>query len=195
MVKTYNKPDLNAPRYRPKKLNLTNQEVYGQFMEQNPRFASLTLAQFKEVVGAFNGKIWNRVIESRDGVELPEQLGYIFIGTCPRKHSDNPDIKKSLQYGVKVQNQNWESDQYTAKIFYTNFETRYRFRHHDMWGFTALRDFKRNVAKTYPTDWKKYIQVDNLVKVSLLFRRQTFKDIKKQETAQLLEAYDEFNLD
>lgn len=195
MATNYKKPDLNAPRYRPKKLNLTNQEVYNQFITENPKFSSLTVHEFKEVIKLFNGRIWQHVIESRDGVELPEQLGFLFIGTCPRKHGDNPDHKKSQMYGVKVQNQNWESDQYVAKIFYTNFETKYRFRHHDMWGFTGVRDFKRTVAHTYPKEWKKYVQVDNLVKVSLLFRKQRFKDFKKQETAKLLEEYDEFNLD
>jgi hypothetical protein len=191
----YKQPDLNAPRYRPKKLNLTNSNVYNQFVQENPRFSSLTATQFKEVVSTFNGKIWNKVIESRDGVELPEQLGYLFIGTCPRKQGDNPDFRKSNQYGKKIQNQNWESDQYVAKIFYTNFETKYRFKHHEMWGFTGLRDFKRTVAKTYPQEWKKYVQVDNLVKVSLLFRKHKFKDFKKNETQKLLEEYDEFNLD
>jgi hypothetical protein len=191
----YKQPDLNAPRYRPKKLNLTNSNVYNQFVQENPRFSSLTATQFKEVVSTFNGKIWNKVIESRDGVELPEQLGYLFIGTCPRKQGDNPDFRKSNQYGRKIQNQNWESDQYVAKIFYTNFETKYRFKHHEMWGFTGLRDFKRTVAKTYPQEWKKYVQVDNLVKVSLLFRKHKFKDFKKNETQKLLEEYDEFNLD
>lgn len=195
MATNYKKPDLNAPRYRPKKLNLTNQEVYQQFLNENPRFGFVTLTQFKEVITSFNGKIWQKVIDSRDGVELPEQLGYLFIGTCPRKKYDNPDWLKSNQYGVKVQNQNWESDQYVAKIFYTNFETKYRFKHHEMWGFTGLRDFKRTVAHTYPTEWKKYVQVDNLVKVSLLFRKEKFKDFKKQETARLLDEYDEFNLD
>jgi hypothetical protein len=191
----YKKPDLNAPRYRPKKLNLTNVDVYNKFIEENSRFSSLTATQFKQVISSFNGKIWQHVIDNRDGVELPEQLGYLFIGTCPRKQNDNPNYKVSNQYGQKVQNQNWESDQYVAKIFYTNFETKYRFKHHEMWGFTGLRDFKRTVAKTYPTEWKKYVQVDNLVKVSLLFRKQKFKDFKKQETARLLDEYDEFNLD
>lgn len=195
MAIKYNKPDLNAPRYRPKKLNLTNQEVYQKFLDENPRFGTLTVTQFKDVIKTFNGKIWNKVVESRDGVELPEQLGYLFIGSCPRKINDNPDRVKSMQYGIKVQNQNWESDQFVAKIFYTNFETKYRFKHHEMWGFTGLRDFKRSVAHTYPTEWKKYVQVDNLVKVSLLFRKQKLKDFKKQETADLLKEYDEFNLD
>jgi hypothetical protein len=192
---TYNKPDLNAPRYRPKKLNLTNKEVHKQFLNENPRFGSITITEFKDIIKSFNGKIWNKVIDKRDGVELPEQLGYIFIGSCPRKKGENTDYKLSGEYGVKIQNQNWESDQYTAKIFYTNFESKYRFKHHEMWAFTGLRDFKRTVAKTYPIEWKKYVQVDDLIKVSLLFRKQKFQDFKKQETEILLEEYDEFNLD
>lgn len=195
MATKYKKPDLNAPRYRPKKLNLTNAQVYQQFIDENPRYATLTVKQFKEVITKFNGKIWNKVIESRDGVELPEQLGFMFIGTCPRKKSDNVDYIRSIEYGFKIQNQNWESDQYVAKIFYTNFETKYRFKYNEMWGFTGLRDFKRTVAHTYPTEWKKYVQVDNLIKVSRLFRKYKFKDFKKQETARLLDEYDEFNLD
>ncbi len=195
MATTYNKPDLNAPRYRPKKLNLTNKEVHKQFLNENPRFGSITITEFKDIIKSFNGKIWNKVIDKRDGVELPEQLGYIFIGSCPRKKGENTDYKLSGEYGVKIQNQNWESDQYTAKIFYTNFESKYRFKHHEMWAFTGLRDFKRTVAKTYPIEWKKYVQVDDLIKVSLLFRKQKFQDFKKQETEILLEEYDEFNLD
>lgn len=195
MSRTYKKPDLNAPRFRPRRLNLTNISTYNRFLEENPKFTGLTAIQFKEVIKSFNGKIWKKAVETRDGVELPEQLGYIFIGSCPRKKNDNPDRVKSLQYGMRIQNQNWESDQYVAKIFYTNFETKYWFKHHDMWGFTGVRDFKRTVAKTYPKEWKKYVMVDNLVRISRIFRKQKFKDFKKQETAKLLEEYDEFNLD
>lgn len=193
MSKTYKKPDLNAPRFRPKKLNITNKESYEKFISENPKYAFLTINQYKEIITVFNGKIWETVIKEREGIELPEQLGYLFIGSCPRKKFDNTDYKKSEHYGVKLQSQNWESDQYVAKIFYTNFETKYRFKHHEMWGFKGLRDFTRGVAKTYPIEWKKYIMVDNLMKVSRLFRREKFKQSKKVETVLLLENYDEFN--
>jgi hypothetical protein len=192
--KPYKKPDLNAPRYRPKKLNLTNIDIYNKFLEENPHLERICLNKFKEVIKTFNGKIWQSVIESRDGVELPEQLGYIFIGTCPRKKS-NVDFKKSEHYGVKIQNQNWESDQYVAKIFYTNYEGKYKFRNHELWGFTAVRDFKRSVGQTYPKEWKKYVMVDNMVRVSRIFRNQSFVQFKKKETKDLLQEYDEFNLD
>lgn len=180
MAKPFKKPDLNAPRFRPKKLNLTNADMHEAFLAAHPKH-QVSLSEFKEVISVFNGKIWQNVIERRDGVELPEQLGFLFIGSCPRKKGENTNYKQSAEYGVKIQNRNWESDQFTAKIFYTNFETKYRFKHHELWGFEGLRDFKRTVAKTYPVEWKKYVQVDNLIRISLLFRKQKFKDFKKKK--------------
>jgi hypothetical protein len=195
VAKQFKKPDLTAPRYRPKKLNLTNTDFYNRFITENPKYANISNIQFKEIIKTFNGLIWEGVIKERDGIQLPEQLGYIFIGSCPRKVNDNVDYNKSLHYGVKLQNRNWESDQYVAKIFYTNFETKYRFKNHDLWGFTGLRDFKRSVAKTYPEQWKKYVQVDNKLKISRLFRLEKFKQFKTDETKELLKTYDEFNLE
>jgi len=194
VAKQYKKPDLNAPRYRPTKLNLTNVDFYNRFIQDNPKHNQLTIDQFKDVIKTFNGKIWEAVINERDGVQLPEQLGFIFIGSCPRKKS-NVDYKKSEEYGVILQNQNWESDQYLAKIFYTNFETKYRFKNHELWGFKGLRDFTRAVGQAYPKQWKKYVEVDNKLKISRLFRMEKFKQFKTEETAELLKNYDEFNLD
>lgn len=194
MAKTFKKPDLNAPRFRPKKLNFTNVDFFKKFIEENPKFNQLTADQFKEIISAFNGKIWRTVIEERDGVQLPEQIGYLFIGSCPRKKS-NVDFDKSKHYGVVLQNKNWESDQFIAKIFYTNFETKYRFKNHELWGFKGVRDFTRGVGQSYPKEWKKYIQMDNMIKASRLFRKHKIDSIKKIETNDLLKNYDEFNLD
>lgn len=194
MSRTYKKPDLKAPRYRPKKLNLTNQEYYTKFLAENPRYSHISVEKFKEVIAVFNGLIWQTVIAERDGVELPEQLGYLFIGTCPRKRS-NVDFAKSNNMGAVLQHHNWESDQYLAKIFYTNFETKYRFKHNELWSFSGVRDFKRQVGKTYPTEWKKYVMVDNLVRVSKLFRKNSYRMSKQKEEHKLIEQYDEFNLD
>lgn len=194
MSKEFKKPDLKAPRYRPKRLNFTNSEFFKKFIKEHPKYSFLTNEQFKQIIEKFNEKIWTTVIDFRDGVELPEQLGYIFIGSCPRKKS-NVDFKKSKDFGKILQNRNWESDDYLAKIFYTNFETKYRFKNHELWGFVGLRDFKRSVAKVYPKEWKKYLVVDNMTKVSKIFRRHKHKDFKKKEVEDLLKNYDEFNLE
>lgn len=194
-MKKYKKPDLNAPRYRPKKLNICNQQFYERFIQEHPKYAGITIDQFKKVISTYNKMIWETVIDYRDGIELPEQLGYIFIGTCPRVKKKNVDYAKSAQYGYVVQNQNWESDNYLAKIFYTNFETKYTFHNRDLWSFSGIRDFKRTVAKTYPKQWKMYVMIDNYMKISRIFRLHRYKEFKKNETSVLLETYDEFNLD
>lgn len=193
MKKTYKKPDLNAPRYRPKRLSLLNKVFFDRFIKDNPKYANINIKDFKNIITTFNGMIWQTILDERDGIQLPEQLGYIFIGSCPRKKS-NVDFAKSAQYGFVIQHQNWESDQFTAKIFYTNYETKYRFKNHELWGFNGLRDFTRTTGKTYPTEWKKYIQVENKIKVSRLFRVEKFKQFKTEEAATLIKDYDEFNL-
>jgi hypothetical protein len=194
VAKQYKKPDLNAPRYRPKKLNLTNVDFYKRFIEENPKYSDVTIEQFKNIIKTFNGKIWETAVNERDGVQLPEQLGFIFIGSCPRKKS-NVDFNKSKEHGIILQHQNWESDQFAAKIFYTNYEAKYRFKNHELWGFKGVRDFTRKVGQTYPKEWKKYIQVDALIRVSRLFRLEKFKQFKTEETIDLLKDYDEFNLE
>lgn len=162
-------------------------------MEKNPKYKDISLEQVKEIVKVYNGKIWQTVLDSRDGIELPEQLGNLFIGSTFKKKSDNINYKKSIELGYKVQNQNLISDQYLAKIFYTNFESKYRFRFHELWSFTGVRDFKRTIAKVYPIDWKKYIVIDQDQKVSKLFRKQVYKDMMKEQTIMKLETYDEFD--
>lgn len=196
MTKTFKKPDLNAPRYRPRKCNLLNVEFHKKFIAKYPRYADLDLLTVKKIVSSFNGALWQTAVDYRDGIELPEQLGYVFIGTCPKKKGDNPNYYLSLQHGIKTQNQNWESDQYIAKIFYTNFETKYKFKNHELWGFTAVRDFKRTVAHVYPQEWKKYLFVDNKQIISRIFRKQKHIQLKqKTKEEQILETYDEFSFD
>lgn len=194
MAKQYNKPDLNAPRFRPKKLNFTNLGFFNKFIEEKPKFNQLTLNEFKQIISTFNEKIWKTTIEERNGVQLPEQIGYLFIGSCPRKKS-NVDFNKSKHYGVVLQNKNWESDQFIAKIFYTNFETKYRFKNHELWSFKGVRNFTRSVGQSYPKEWKKYVEMDNMIKASRLFRKHKIENIKKIEINNLLKNYDEFNLD
>ena len=70
----FNKPDLNAPRFRPKRYNLLNVNFCNKIKEKNENCKDLTNNQIKEVIKTFNNNIWESVIEKRDGVELLEQL-------------------------------------------------------------------------------------------------------------------------
>ena len=145
-------------------------------------FANIDNGILRKIIKKFNQNIWNGVIDNRDGVELPNSLGYLFIGTCKPAKTINMNYALSKKYGKVIQNHNWETDGNLGKIFYTNYTSKYRFKNRDLWRFQAHRDFKRTVAKRYPEEWTKYIFMNKKNKVSHLYTRHEegfLKELKK----------------
>ena len=171
MISNFKKPNLNAPRYREKVFSILNIETLKEFKEKYPAYKNIDNDKLKNIIKFFNEKIWQEVIQNRDGVELPYSLGYLFIGTCPAAKSVNTDYALSKKYGKVLQNKNWDTDGKVAKIFYTNYTTKYRFRNRELWQFVAVRQFKRSVASIYPKQWQKYISVPNKFRVADMYKK------------------------
>jgi hypothetical protein len=107
----------------------------------------------------------------------------------------NKDYKTSKELQQLIQHRNWESDNYLAKIFYTNYGSKYRFMFSKLWGFKPVRQFSRSVGQTYPDQYLKYLVVDNKRRINEIFGKKAFKmDIEKQEK-EMLKDYNEFDLD
>lgn len=193
-MKEFNNPDVKEARFRPDILNVFNPKLVKDFKKKYPKYKNLDYKLLKEVMRKFNNAIFQEVIDTRDGVELPEQLGWLFIGTCQQSKKTNVDFAKSKKYGVTVTNKNWETDGKLAKIFFTNYAPKHRMRNREFWGFTACREFKRTVAKTYPENWNTYIVVDANQRLRLAYNKAVYKEIKLKETAKALENYNEFDL-
>lgn len=193
-MKAAKKPDLHAPRFRKTATGIMNAAFIKQLREKVPGCNVLNDKEIKEVIQTSNGILWQTAIDVRDGVELPNQLGHIFIGTCPPKKSKNVDFKLSADYLKVVQHRNWESDNYLAKIFYTTFGSKYRFKHHELWAFNPTRAFKREVGKTYPQKWKQYVMVDPSKKISYIYKASEAQIYKAEQTEISLETYNEFDL-
>tara|TARA_R100001463_G_scaffold14539_3_gene38184 strand:- start:6418 stop:6936 length:519 start_codon:yes stop_codon:yes gene_type:complete len=172
MISNFKQPNLNAPRYREKVLSILNAETLKEFKDKYPIYKKINNNKLKKIIRLFNEKIWKEVIENRNGVELPDSLGYLFIGTCPAAKSVNTNYALSKQYGKVLQNKNWETDGKVAKIFYTNYSTKYRFRNRELWQFKAIRQFKRSVAKNYPKKWTKYIVMGNKKRVAEMYKNK-----------------------
>lgn len=188
------KPNLNGPRYRKPSKNLLTKEFIKKLRENVPGCNVLSDDQIKEVIYKFNTNVWKTVIEVRDGVELPNLLGHVFIGTCQPKKSKNVDFKASADYLKVIQHRNWESDNYLAKIFYTTYGTRYRFKNNEIWAFNPARAFTRMVGKTYPQLWKQYVVVDPTRKISKLFKSYDYQMQRVEQTKDTIENYNEFDL-
>ena len=191
-MRGYKAPDLHASRLRIKPKRILSKDFIEEFKEKHPEFVSLDNKTIKKIVMTFNENIWKEVIEYRDGVELTESLGYLFIGTCTFNRDTNINYGLSVKYGKEIKNRNLESDSKLAKIFYTNYQTKYKFANRELWGFQAVRQFKRSVAKEYPVSWQKYIVVDSYKKVSEMFSKAMRKAGGKKQDQEVLKLYDEF---
>jgi len=195
MAKQFKKPDLNAARFREKSIHVLNMNLYKKFKKKFLEY-DITYQEFKNIIKTYNNQLADAIIENRDGVELPEGLGYIFIGSCPQLTKRvNIDYKKSSQYGVITTHRNWNSDNKVMKIFFTNSQVKYKLKNKQIWSFVATREFKRKASKNFTDDWNKYIFINNNRKISMLFKENINKINKGYERNQKVsDNYNEFDL-
>jgi len=187
-------PDVKAPRFRPDVYNVMNKKFFESFRQKYPKYKDLDDRELKRIGKTFNQTMYQAVIDTRDGIQLPEQIGWLFIGSCQQSKKQNIDFAKSKQYGVKVSNNNWATDGKLAKIFFSNFAPKHRIRNREYWTFVACREFKRSVAKAYPENWNMYLAVDSAKQAKVAYAKHLYKDMKNKETAKALETYNEFDL-
>tara|TARA_R110002126_G_scaffold147158_1_gene293181 strand:- start:1945 stop:2529 length:585 start_codon:yes stop_codon:yes gene_type:complete len=194
-MKKFNKPNLKAPRFREKQHIVYNKKLYKEFLKKFPEHVNVTLLEFKKIIETFNGMMWQGVIDNRNGVELPEGLGYVFIASCiPSKTKKNVDFKKSAEYGVITNHKNWDSDNFLMKIFFTNTKVRYNLPNKELWSFYPVRAFKRKASKIYKENWAKYIAVDNTKRITTIFEKQQKRDYFNKKSSKVSDDYNEFKM-
>lgn len=193
-MKEFKKPDLTAPRYRPEVYSILNKKFFDKFKERHPKYKEYDNAFLKKIIKTFNKIVYQTVIDKRDGVQLPETIGWLFIGTCQQSKKTNIDYAKSHKYGVTVTNKNFETDGKLAKIFFTSHAPKHKMKNREFWSFVACRDFKRSVAKTYPENWNMYVVVDATTKLRETYQKTVRRDIAIKRQEEGLKSYNEFDL-
>ena len=152
----FNKPNLNAPRFKKKRESMLNNKFYQELKSKYPECKNLDKREIREIVEAFNKEVVETIVTDRNGFELPEGLGYLFIGAVKIKKKKVVDYKNSLEHGVLITHKNWDTDGYVGKIVYTNYKAKYRFKNAQIWGFSACRNFRRYVSKEFKERWNTY---------------------------------------
>jgi hypothetical protein len=188
------KPNLNAPRYRKEVKNVLDEEFFEMFYDKFPKHKNLSETQIRKIIDSVNTLIWKTAIKERDGVEFPEGLGYIFLGSCKQSKMFSTDYGKSLKNDVRFKNYNWESDNHMLKIFYSNFSTKYSFENRNLWVFESSRNFSREASSVYRNEWKKYVQVEDHRKISSMFRNYIKTQSINNKKRDIPDNYDEFDL-
>lgn len=193
-MKEIRKPDLNAPRFRSKRISILTVKTLKALKKKYPEYSNLSLKEFKEIIMTFNNKLAEGIIDNRNGIELPDGLGFLFMGTCPPTKKKNIDYKKSHQYGVETSHRNWDSDNKLLKIFYTNRNSKHPFENKQVWSFKAVKQFRQKASEAYKTDWAKYIEVSPNEKISAMFDRHRKKEYVRNLKPVLPEGYNEFKM-
>lgn len=192
--KVFKGPDVKGKRFREDIYHMLTPKFYKEFKEKYPKYKDIDNKDLRKICIAIHNLFIETVIDNRDGVQLAESLGNIFIGTCQSSKKKNIDFGKSTKYGVVVTNTNWDTDNKMAKIFYSNFATKYNFLNRQCWGFKGSRRFKRSVAKTYATNWPIYIQVDPNKKIKQMFTKEMKKEYLQNMQKEKLKTYNEFDI-
>jgi len=193
-MKEFKTPDVKAPRFRPQKYDILNKEFFDRFKKKYPKYKDLDNKHLKNVMKAFNKIVYQTVIDTRDGIQLPELIGWLFIGTCQQSKKNNIDFAKSKKYGVTVTNKNWETDGKLAKIFFSNYAPKHKMKNREFWSFVACREFKRSVARSYPENWNMYVAAYNNKQIKLTYQKFAYKNLKARETEEALKTYNEFDI-
>lgn len=194
MSKEFKLPNVKAPRFRQKAHNVLNKDFFNAFKEKFGKYKDVTESDIRNIVKRFNEVLYETVIETRDGVQLPEGLGHLFIGSCQAVKGKNIDYAKSIKYNVTVNNKNWETDGKLAKIFYTCSASKYKYTFRECWSFIACRNFKRTVAKTYPENWNMYVSIDATTKMKKAYTALVLQGIRDRKLQSNLKDYNEFDL-
>ena len=101
-TKEFKKPNIKGPRFRPDVYQVMNPKLFNDFRKKHLRYKDVSDKDLRKIGKAFNILFWENVIDVRDGVELPEGLGYVFVGTCQASKKNNINFGKSQKYGIII---------------------------------------------------------------------------------------------
>ena len=169
--------DPRGPRCRTPRHVTINREVYDKYLEQNPN-SKLTFTEFKQICLRGNTLYRQAIMKNREGIELPERMGRMFIGAY-EKGKDKPYYdwavlrKKKVAYSHK----NWESDRYVCKLFYTNFGNQNKYQLRQYWYFNGCRKATEETSKNFRENWNFYVKIPRFQKMSELDKLE-FRTIK-----------------
>jgi len=197
--------DLHAPRFFKKRYDLLDRDnipIFKKMKSVYPELKEYTTAEIIKCVRAVNAAIAIEVLDNRNGVRLSDGLGIIVAGACKintETASKNIDYKESKRLGKLVYYQNQISDQYIAKVKYSNDLDRHMFDNHHMWCFDADRKLSSSLAKEFRKEggYKKYIVFTTRQHIGHLFRKlkiQKVSSTTEQMKLKRLVDHNEFDI-
>lgn len=156
MLRKVKPNDRTGKRFRASagRTNVLTPELFTSYKEKYPK-SEIDYKTFKGVIARLSTLIINHVQEDRDGYQLPQMLGYLFVGSYkPARKAI--DYKKSQELGLEVYHNNFDTDGLACKIFFSNYASKYKMVFRQLWKFKAHRTFQDQVSQTFKKNYKIY---------------------------------------
>ena len=68
-MENFKKPNLNAPRFRPEVKSILEKKFFEEFKTKHPQYKNILDAEIRKMIKEFNRFIYQKVVNSRDGVQ------------------------------------------------------------------------------------------------------------------------------
>jgi hypothetical protein len=163
-----NKKDYNKKVLTRNQKNLVNEEFLDTFLKLHPGNREF---RAERTIREFNDFLVNKVLNTREGVELPYHLGILITIVYPNKN--NPlNIIKSIDHNKEIQYTNMESDGYGTRILYITSQASRTFKYVKFWGFKPTPEVNKQLGETFKRQWKLYAVVSNIMFSSALFTKK-----------------------
>jgi hypothetical protein len=198
MNNTFRKPDLNAPRRKRKRYAIATQAFFAKFRRHFPQYKAYTDPQLSSIIKASNQLLWETACNTKDGIELPQRLGAIFLGMIKIDRCKIKDYGTSIKSNTEVYARNLGTDGHLGKIIFTNHTNKSTLIDSDIWEFEACRNFSRAASKKFKEDWHRYQVIPMSFKPSDLLKKRRIKDFAVKRSKEFfeenIENYNEFDL-
>jgi len=153
--------------------NLVTGKLIKEFVKQNPKDCGV---KYKEELLEFNDYLLDRVLDLREGVELPGYCGILVVIAYPSKFN-HINIVKTVKEGTKITYANNESDGYHCRLCFITHDCSKHFKKVKYWGFQATKELNEKLSQTFKKQWKKYAVVSNL-----MYTRSLYAEKRKKRT-------------
>jgi hypothetical protein len=187
--------DKNAPRFVRTRTDLISNEFVEEFLKEYPQYSEVknfkNISDTKRLAKRCNASLWQHTVDNRDGIDLPERLGVLFVGGKTSVYTP-VDYGNTSKYQTEVLMHNYESNGIIGRIFYSRHSRNHGMTVKTIWTFKPCREYTQGVKTSFKEgNSRRYRRVENKKQLLYLFEeRQRARN--KKEGYGMLENYNEF---
>lgn len=164
---------------------------FKQLKAQYPELKQYTNGEIRRHIIAYNKCIADTICTHRDGVELPEHMGTVFVGALKSK---NPPIDWTAteKTGKIIYQNSLKSMGYSFIIFYVHSLEKYNFANRGIWKITCTETVTSKVGAAFNKNWKNFISIPSRQHVEGFIKNYWNKYRANKKHKEELKSYNEF---